>query len=286
MIKSILRHLSALGLLAVVVGLQPAQAAVVNFTPGDLVVGFQRGAADSDLYLVSLGSITTFRDASGPLVNITNINTDLETAFGSGWYNLTDLYIGAFSMYSRTTANPNGDPGQTVYISRARTSVGTQSTPWSAIGTSDNNTIGAAISGVQTTFDAATAGNNANGAIMLTSASTYDNSNPPTTAALSWGIFNAAGLGTQYKFDGSTFGNFGVSLVGVSEAAIDLYRIAGESSNPGTQNGSFTGASSYISTITIDSSGNISAVPEPSTFALLGLVGVSVAGYCIRRRKS
>lgn len=278
-----------LGLSVAVLCGSPLTAATVTFAPGDLVLGFQKGSADSDLYLVSLGSVTTFKNAVTDQVNITNIAADLTTAFGGTWADQTDLYMGVFSMFSRTSANPNGDPGQTVYISKARPSVGTQSSALATISVAQNNTIGTAISGVQTSFDLATAANNANGAIMLTSASTYDDNNPPTAGSLSWGVFNILGVGTQTSFATGTFGSFANGSIGTSEAALDVYRIDGESVNPGTQNASFTGVGSSIGSVTIDGSGNVSfvaAVPEPSTYSMLAIAALGVGAYLYRRRKA
>ena len=91
---------------------------------------------------------------------------------------------------------------------------------------------------------------------------------------------NFAAPGIQQSF-GSNQTVGGQTVVG----ALDIYRILGTAA--GNVVGSNTlGAGQYTSTLTLDASGNVGAVPEPSTYALFGLAAVGLIAFRHRFQKA
>ena len=84
----------------------------------------------------------------------------------------------------------------------------------------------------------------------------------------------------QQAFTAGTIGSYGAA--GAVDGAIDLYRIL--QTTTGASPSGTVGTGTFLTTLTIDSSGNVSAVPEPSTYALLGL-GAVVGFIAIRRKR-
>lgn len=245
-----------------------ANAATVNYSAGDLIVGFttNAGTGAGQVLLVSLGSATALRDATTNNFSITTIGVDLAGTFGANWYDRTDLYWGAIGVYNSVPegATTNGDLDGTVYVSRARGTVGTagsaSSTAWNTSISGDNSAL-SRLGAMQTNFDSQTASaNNANAAVFDKNASSWDKWNPPViTNGVSFGAYNSSGLGIQQKF---AAGSYGTMLGNDIEGALDLYRNV------------YDGNAGYEGTLTINQNGDIGyvvTVPEPSTYALIGL---------------
>jgi hypothetical protein len=118
------------GSLAISAGAASAQNA--NYAPGDLVLFFQKEGSTNTLY-ANLGASTTYRgSATGPdvanILNIININTQLNDAFGASWASDTSLYAGIAGVWGFSSGDlglDNGDPQRTLYVSASRAAVGT-----------------------------------------------------------------------------------------------------------------------------------------------------------------
>lgn len=279
-----------------------SQAANSFYDLGDLMLFFQK-PGDSDTVYVSLGNAATnFRGtAAGPTaanqaLNIININQTLVDAFGAGWASDTSIYAGVAGAYSSnaslsTSAVFNGDQHRTLYLSRARESVGTVGLENSA--TYDLSTslpytgVATQIIAMGNTFEV---NGSAQQQMITTDISTIDDQNPiniaPVTFAQSQGsAFGAIAGGIQQRGSASTIGDFGVYEDDV-QFALDLYRIVprldanttGEIS--GTQHiGTFEG------TLAIGANGDVSfiTIPEPSSVTLAGIAALALA---FRRRRN
>jgi len=255
-----------------------ANAATVNYSAGDLIVGFttSTGTGAGQVLLVSLGSATALRDATTNNFSITTIGVDLAGTFGANWYDRTDLYWGAIGVYNSVPegATTNGDLDGTVYVSRARTSVGTagtkNSTTWNTGNSADDQAL-AGLGAMQTNFDSQTASdNNANAAVFDKNNVSWDKYNPPTTGNISFVAYSSTGLGIEQKF---AAGAYGTMLGNDIEGALDLYRNV------------YHGSAGYEGTLTINQNGDIGyvvTVPEPSTYALI-VLGLGAVLFFRRR---
>lgn len=280
----------ALAVGASILTLGTAEAQNLGYAPGDLVLYFQNpgGSTGSDqTVMVSLGnSATVFRDASSSLLNMANIGMLLSTTFGADWYNQETLYMGVAANQGTSltsSALVNGDPSRTIYMGQSRNGVG-------EVGSA--NSVGYNISN----FVAATNINNQNNVLEVngttsaeafnTTISQVENQNPfvvPGQQGTAYGVFNG---GVQYQFGSGSFGSFGEA--GSVEGVLDLYRIQAKNDIIGQYGaGEPTGEGDYLGSLSIDQNGNISyttsAIPEPSTYALLALAGV--AGVIALRRR-
>lgn len=256
----------------------PANAAV-TFTAGDLILAVRAtgGAGAGNTYMVNLGAATGYRDATTDINSIVNINADLDATF-AGWENRSDVVWSLFGVRASSTLDGvvDGDPGQTIYVSRAENPVGIQETAWGVAGQTISSTnhgnAAVNISGVQVEFANATdTGDPGTNATILADAQTlYD-----ATTGATWGAFTNGG-GTQ--------GNFGAGTAGT---ALDLFRSLGTTSGASPTGGLRVG--SYEGTFHIDDNGIVSytaaptaVVPEPSRALLLGL---GAFGLIFRRRR-
>lgn len=112
-----------------VVSLTEAAAHAQNFTAnkGDLIAGFRKTGASQGSYelVVNLGSVTNFEAlAAGASTNIsTYAPINLSSAFSS----FNNLQWSVFGSFSQTT-NWGAFPPSTLWYTKARTSIGTQTT--------------------------------------------------------------------------------------------------------------------------------------------------------------
>jgi hypothetical protein len=252
----------------------PANAAV-TYSQGDLVLAI-RGGTEAKTLLVNLGLATNYRDATSGNANVVTILSDLNANF-SGWATRSDVTWGIFGVRatSAIAGVVNGDPGQTIYVSRAQTTLGTQATAWGSTGQTinvTNHTNGATnMNTVQGEFDIAEGTTNlpSQAAVLADANTTYD------TNGSTWAAFTNGG---------GTRGNFGNGTLGT---ALDLFRSLGTTT--GASPSGTLRVGSYEGTFHINGSGVVSyattpaAVPEPSRALLLGL---SATGLLFRRRRS
>jgi hypothetical protein len=275
-----MNKLSKFALLATSVAalcIQTASAAS-SYNPGDLLVSFRATGTDGNAdqtYTVTIGAATTYRDATSGINVVTNIDADLTAAFGANWDTRSDIFWGIVGNLTNAPSGnaTNGDPVRTIYASNDQTTLGVQSTPATISASGTRGTVAGNIQTFGNAFDTRASATNPNGSIISTSTTN-----------------NYTVFGTDSALDfGSTFGGNGIeanSALGVTNTALDLYRIL--NANPGV--------GSYEGTFVIDDSGNIAfrttaapevapAVPEPistgllTTCAFLGMVA-------IRRRKN
>jgi len=272
MIKSKLTRFALIALAGAALTANSAKAAVVTFDNGDLVLGFRSGA--SSVYQFNLGLATSFRDNSN-VGFIANINTDLEAAFGAGWFSDATLFWGIAGVKSNINSDPvvNGDAAQTIYLSKARTNLVTGSTAPSVTLQSQRAASATSIMGMQNVFNTQTA--------TTTPASLGRGAEVAKSVVGDWSEYVG---GTDFIALPDIEQNMGAvsngSFAGVSnvEGALDVYRLL----NPAS--GSSTGT--LETTFVIRQNGDIYAIPEPSTYALLGMSGLAIAFFVRRRNQN
>jgi PEP-CTERM motif len=273
-----------------------AQAQNPGFANGDLIMAFRavNGTGSDRTVMVSLGNTATvFRDSNVNninLDNIVNVNSILTTEFGMGWYDNTNLFWGAAGSWSNE--NPpaallNGDPNQTIYMSKARTltianenlASSTLNTP----GTSAHTTAATQIQTLNNTFEAQLSGQ---ATVLNTVAGTWEEYNVTNSGTFvqstAWGAYTG---GIQQRF---TAGSYGTFSNGAVEGALDIYRAQFANDFTGQfDEGGALRAPQFQGFLTIDQAGNVdftvTPVPEPSSIGLFAAGSVLVG--LIRRRR-
>ena len=279
----------------VAIGLTTAPALAVidtTFSPNDVILGFRAssGNGTSTTFMVNVGSATTFRDASTNMLNIANIGSALSSAYDSNWYDRTNLWAGFVSATNGQNVDNTGgvaigsqttDYNSTIYVSTRRTALGTAGT---ANSTRPGNTI--ALDAQVMGSDINTLGGTFN---SISTSGVYNGSSSVTN---SWNTYmtgsNSADFSGAYNVEATfTVGNRGVfEDAGTVEQMWDFYRVAQfPVSDPDAGKGIFQG------TFTLNDSGDVSfivgaaAVPEPSTYAMMGIACVAAAFHFFRRKK-
>jgi hypothetical protein len=271
---------TALAAVALSAAASTASAQNPGFEAGNLILGFQTTGSGSGSYvLANIGDSTSFRDFTTNQINIININSALVAQFGSAWFDRTDLFVGVGASWSNDEfAEPNvrnGDPFNTIYIGNPRQNVGTAGASGSNGFSLTGNQVQEASNGLFVTGDSFETRGTSGVSTISSSASLTDyNDQNPISGGVQGNAYNGVfSGGVQDVFGAGAFG----TLAGVNaEAALDLYRIE-----------STTGLSEFQGTVVLDNLGNVSfiTVPEPSTYALLGLGALGVA-FAARRRSA
>jgi hypothetical protein len=271
---------TALAVVALSAAASTASAQNSGFEPGNLILGFQTTGAGSGSYvLANIGDSPAFRDFTTNQFNIININSALVAQFGSTWFDRTDLYVGTGASFNNDEFSEpterGGDPFNTVYIGNPRQNLGTEGQAGSNGFALTAQQVQDASSGLFAVGDAFERLGTSNVSTINAGLSFVDyNDQNPISGGLQGNAYNGVfSGGVQYVFGAGTFGN----LAGVNaEAALDLYRIE-----------STTGLSEFQGTVILDNLGNVSfittPVPEPSTYAFLGLGALGLA-FAARRR--
>ena len=270
-----------------------AQLQAQTAARGDLMLFFQK-PGDTDTVYVNLGNAATlYRGAAtGPTaakqaLNIININSSLTSAFGAGWASDPDVYAGLAGVLENSTGTTvvNGDQYRTLYVSRARTSVGTVgasgSTAYNLVSAGSLTSGATNMYGMTTNFF--TQLPSVAQGLVTTEFSVIDNQNPTTLAGVQTTAFGQFVSGVQQRGSVSVFGTFG--LAGQVEFALDLQRLVPDGT---VEPGEVAGQSrfgSYEGTVTIGSNGSVSfiTIPEPSSITLAGIAGLALA---FRRRRN
>ena len=247
-----------------------AQLQAQTAARGDLMLFFQK-PGDTDTVYVNLGNAATlYRGAAiGPTaakqaLNIININSSLTSAFGAGWASDPDVYAGLAGVYENSTAATvvNGDQYRTLYVSKARTSVGTVgasgSTAYNLLAAGSLNAGALAMYGMTTNF--ITQLPSVAQGLVTTEFSVIDNQNPTTLAGVQTTAFGQFVSGVQQRGSVSIFGTFG--LAGQVEFALDLQRLVPDGT---VDSGEIAGTSrtgSYEGTVTVGTDGNVSFITQ------------------------
>jgi hypothetical protein len=261
-----------------------AFGATFAFTNGDLILGFQAsgGTGNTKNVFFNLGSGVSARNGVGMGTTLGNIGTTLTGVFGSNWYTRSDVWFG---VVGNLNGNPtsgvgsrspvDGDPSRTFYVSKAASTPGSGFLYGASTFTSSSlGTAGTTLGGMEAFLPALTA--EADGSAIL------DQSAKPTEWNNSWTKWNPIVAGAQggslNTFTGGVQQTFGQSG---TETYFDLQRIL--ATNTGASPTGVVGGGTYVTSYSINSTGAITMVPEPSSTLLVGVAGL---GLALRRRRN
>ncbi len=299
--KLFISQLRALALAAgslAITGLS-ANAANSFYAPGDLVLFFQQEGGSNTVYANLGNAATLYRGAATGAAggvnnyNFLDISATLISAFGTGWATDTSIYAGLAAVWGTNVTNnslQDGDPHRTLYVSAARNGVGTigqaNSSQWVIAG---NTQMTGAAGGIEAQNNVLENSYSTAVVVSPTSISQIDEQNPFLSPGIQGDAFgtpdgNLAG-GVQQR---GTVGAFSASFggAGSTEFALDLYRIQAKNAILGQVGfGEAVREGTYEGTVSVGTDGQVSftAVPEPSTYALMGLSAL-VIGFVVRRR--
>jgi hypothetical protein len=227
----------------------------LNTTPfpgaGNIVLGVvaSGGVGATKNVELNLGTATTVA-AKLPGGVFANIGADLSAAYGSNWATRTDL---TFGIVGYTTS---GLSNSTAWFSKRETTPGTLSTPWARTTNSLQTAEGPVVKSMYNALAAAAAGSNANVA-------TVDSS------VILSGTWNQQ-IGSPNAFK-SPYAVVNVmnEVGGIS----DIWQLlSGSAGQPGT----------LVNSVQILSNGDVVAVPETSTYAMI-LAGLTLCVVGARR---
>lgn len=252
----------------------------IKYAPGDLVLTFQKIGSENTVYANIGNAATLFRGtASGAAdaanrLNIIDLSTVLNTAFGSTWKDDTTIYVGAVGVQNDDSESQdlvNGDPSRTLYVSKPRNSVKTlgsaDSSAWSLSTAGDTAFSAASNKIVASNNTLETREANSFTTIALTGDSQIDDQNPlnPSLNGIiqgtAYGVFSG---GVQQVGSATSFGTFGAA--GSVEFALDLYRILAVDNIAGQVSGTIK-RGTYEGTITIGTNGQVSFITQAAVAA-------------------
>lgn len=231
-----------------------AMRAPFVFNNGDVVLGFQAtsGVGATNNVFFRLGSATDIRDG---LVtgSIGNIGSTLAAAFGSNWYSRTDVYVGAFGNLNTTsptgfpgTAPVNGDPSRTLYLTKpAGFPKEANLIPAGTYVSSALGSIGTKFAGMEGMLPTLLAEPDKSTVLSQTA--------KPVEWNNSWSVWNPVPGPAFDTISGGIQQNFGKSL---STTYLDLQRVL--ATTTGASPTGVAGGSTFVTTISINSSGAIS----------------------------
>jgi hypothetical protein len=250
-----------------------AKAAPVIFNNGDLILGFRAtGGTGSAINLqINLGAGTFYRDQNNSFFNIGNFNTDLEAAYGVGWSSRSDISFGIVGVFDKNLGPSgvgtvtNGDGQRTIYASNGTAG-------YSMGSTGNMGSIATDIFSLNGAFDTAE------------DAATTVSALVDTASINSWSTFVPGGGSGPFSGAGNSFESSFSGGAGSLELYRYIPRTSGAITEPqtpliGVSQGTFNIASNGQLTYGI-------AVPEPSTYALMGLGLLALVGLHRHKKNS
>jgi len=239
-----------------------AQLAPIGGTGnGELFLGFQNQAgtglgATTDVIL-DLGSYNNFLNQGSTISQagfaslITRLTPGMNAVYGTGW--MTNGNI-SWGIIGRVNPAANGDTINTIYAS-----VVSGATAWNRASSAAQGTINSKIVSFESQYGTDysnsqfTTGGSAGGTNGGITMGTSENN--------SWTSFNT--------YLGTSFGSFNGGIDALTTQSLDLYKLV-----PGS------GAGVLLTTL------SLSAVPEPSTYALMLLSALLIGVVALRSRQS
>jgi len=227
------KHLLALLIAAGAVSTASTQAQVANANPGDVILAFDDASIQKE-YLVDLGAGSTLANFQS-----INVGTDLATVFGSSWQTDQNLQFGLFGINTtKTDVWASTSSGNGAFPIKSTGALATTSAHYNAIIGNFNGDIAngqGLTAGVQVNI----------GTGSDKGYSTFLGNNPTATA-------------------GSAFAVYNQSLMTGINGTLDVFQTG---NGAGSSVALFSSAAG--SALQVDATGQV--IPEPSTYALMGL---------------
>lgn len=257
--------LSALVAGSLAISMAGANAAV-DYASGSLILGIRTSATDDPIFEFNLGQASLFRD--NPNVGfLGNIGDILSDNYGASWYSSINLFFG---VIGNASAGDTTDP-QTIYVSQRRNNATSIATAPSGIGGTAIGTALTQFGDVAATFAAQDAEpGTGNKGVLFAADTAFLHTWQDYTNTGTFGLFGVGSGLQRFNFNNDQT-IYGIEHV---EGAVDLFRAVRPDSGPVSW--------TYETTIVITQSGDIYAVPEPSSYALIA--GGLMAILFFRRR--
>jgi len=219
----------------------------------DLILGFQAtGGTGQNVNLeVDLGSITQFYNQPvGTKITLSRLAAaDIASIYGNNWASRTDLVWGIVGTTGRTAGGPNGQPGDTLWATRAEATVGTQSTPWTTASALSQSNAAAVIEPLFLSEPGSLNGQTA------TSGSAYASAVNATLPA-SYSSEDNTYAGTSFSFFNPTI-NTPVTVTAGSYSVADLYELRPSSTSANA---------TYLGSFGLKSDGTLTFASSPAPF--------------------
>lgn len=256
-----------------------AHAQITSYSEGDLLLGFEQqngsGGVTANDFVVDLGSVSSFLSATSALTfNLSTAN--LTSAFGSSWATNSGTslvqwgVIGGSDLNSSITVGSTTLQKNTLFYTQGELTVGTQSIPPATASNSGQKTINTNIQNFANDFSGQTESTSGINAVIIGSNDSLGwSANTPSTS----------GFGTGHPIEQPSSGSF----TGPTDSVLDLYELNNTTSTPGAK-ATLLGNFSLTSLGVLTFNPAAAAVPEPSSFILAALAGVTF--LVLRRRKA
>lgn len=263
-----------------------AQAEIFTYTDGNLILGFQAtsGTGSEKNVFLGLGKATTFR-GNGNQGVLGNIGGTLAATYGTDWYDRTDLRFGVIANLSENPTSGfdgrgpvEGDPSRTFYLSTPAGAPGTGALyPPNTFASSSLGTAGGNLAGLEkvlmpsddgtgwnfTSADPLAQGlqKETDGAAVLQQLLAQH-----TTAwSNGWTRWNPTPGASFGIFTGGIQQSFGK---GGSATYVDIQRLI--STNTGAVPTGVVGGGTYVTTISISPTGQITATSANTNTSAFG----------------
>lgn len=298
--NSFTKHLTVAAAIMAAPGLAMAQSEpqLFEYTNGNLVLGIQAtsGTGSNRNVFVDLGPATSFRD-NGSQGVLGNIGQTLTAVYGSDWFTRSDVWFG---VIGNLNSQPNsgvgsrepvdGDPSRTFYISRAASAPGAAGLiPAGTYPTAALGSAGTKFGGTKDMLRGISNGWNGTSPNLLArglyaeedGSAILDLSIPEHGVAWNngWSTRNPFVQGGQGASYDVFTGGIQQSFAGAGDKkSVDVQRIL--STNTGAVPTGVVGGGTYITTISIDSVGNIiSESPAPTFPAFVDTSGDGMSDF-------
>lgn len=280
-----------------------AQSASAAFSNGDLVLSFQAtgGQGASDTIAANLGAGYVWRNNTANVANVINLGSLLTSTYGASWFDRTDLYICLNGVYA-VGGSPvnqggpvvNGDARNSTYVGSTKTDANAATYNQWAVTQSALLSAGNQMNTYNATVVTALASTNA-AVIPTSTVNTIEDYTTPNSGGarlVNYTLFNNDFL--QSFTTNALFNKDGTDY----EGALSLQRINAYNGTTGVLTGNVVfqtngvnvpvGSGYNLGYFGIQNNGQVdfySAVPEPSTYALLALGAAGLGAHLIRRRR-